>query len=232
MNKLLVVVGHADRASFTHAMARCYETAARAAGARTELLELATLQFDPVLREGYRGIQPLEPDLLRAQAAIEASDHVAWFFPTWWAGPPALVKGFIDRAFLPGFAFRNLPGRALPQKLLRGRSARLVTSMDAPWFWYALYYRSALHASFIAATLRYVGFSPVRSTTVFGLRNASARGRERILQRLTRAGAQDAGRLLRGSARAWPAARPSLPARCPQEPEGRSNSSATPGAMR
>jgi putative NADPH-quinone reductase len=232
MNKLLVVVGHADRASFTHAMALRYERAASAAGAQTELLELATLRFDPVLREGYRGAQPLEPDLLGAQAAIEAADHVAWFFPTWWAGPPALVKGFIDRTFLPGFAFRNVPGRPLPHKLLRGRSARLVTSMDAPWFWYALYYRSALHASFIAATLRYVGFSPVRSTTIFGLRNASARGRERSLGRLARAGARDARRLLRSSARARPSARPRLPARGPQEPEGSSNSSATPSAIR
>lgn len=195
MNKLLVVVGHADGASFTQALALRYEQAASAAGAQTELLSLATLRFDPVLRRGHHGDQPLEPDLVRAQEMLACADHVAWFFPTWWAGPPALVKGFIDRTFLPGFAYRYEAGRALQHKLLRGRSARLVTTMDAPWWWYALFYRRALHASFGHATLRFVGFSPVYTSTVYGLRNASAEQRERYLVRIGKQGACDAARL-------------------------------------
>ena len=65
--------------------------------------------------------QPLEPDLEAAAAAITAAHHVAWFFPCWWNAPPALVKGFIDRVFTPGFAFRYTAESALPQKLLAGR---------------------------------------------------------------------------------------------------------------
>ncbi|MDB4985934.1 MAG: putative dehydrogenase [Myxococcaceae bacterium] len=224
MSKLLVIVGHANRASFTQALALRYEQAASAAGAATELLQLDTLQFDPVL-QGGAGEQALEPDLLRAQAAIERAHHVAWFFPTWWAGPPALVKGFVDRAFLPGFAYRYESGRALQHKLLRGRSARLVTSMDAPWWWYALFYRSALHRSFVHATLGFVGFAPVYTTTAYGLRNASAAQRERILQRVGRAGASDAA-FVRRAPRALGATGTS------QAPEGNNHNSATPSAMR
>lgn len=221
MNKLLVVVGHADRASFTQALALRYEQAASAAGAQTELLDLATLHFDPVLRRGLRAEQALEPDLRRAQVLLTEADHVAWFFPTWWAGPPALVKGFIDRTFLPGFAYRYDTGRALQHKLLRGRSARLVTSMDAPWWWYALFYRRALHAAFGSATLRFVGFSPVFTSTVYGLRNASAAQRERHLARVAAEGARDAARL-----------RPRLQVGAAQEPDGNHNNRATPSAMR
>lgn len=198
MSKLLLIVGHADPESFTQALARRYEREASAAGAETEWLELSTLHFDPVLRSGRNGEQPLEPDLVRAQALISRADHVAWFFPTWWAAPPALVKGFVDRAFLPGFAYRYETGRALQQKLLRGRSARLITTMDAPWWWYALFYRSALHHSFVRATLSFVGFAPVHTTTAYSLRNASPARRARILDTVGRAAAQDAGRF-RGS---------------------------------
>ena len=63
-----------------------------------------------------------------AQEKLQRAAHVAWFFPTWWGAPPALVKGFIDRAFLPGFAFKNRPGNGLPETLLKGRSSRVVTS--------------------------------------------------------------------------------------------------------
>ena len=195
MSKLLVIVGHADSNSFSSALALAYERGASLAGAETERLDLAQLQFDLVLRGGFRGTQPLEPDLISAQAAIRAADHVAWFFPTWWAAPPALVKGFVDRVFLPGYAFRYERGRALHHKLLGGRSARLFTSMDAPWWWYALFYRRALHASFINATLRFVGFAPVHHSTLYGLKNASAARREELLRKAEMTGAKDAARI-------------------------------------
>src|SRR5690606_2273821 len=121
----------------------------------------------PYLRAGFSGQQNLEPDLTMAQDAILRATHVAWFFPTWWAGPPALVKGFIDRAFLPGYAFSYKTARALPETLLKGRSARVVTTMDSPSFWYQLWHRSALHASFVNATLKFVGFGPIKSNTLY-----------------------------------------------------------------
>ncbi|MDB4972137.1 MAG: dehydrogenase, quinone family [Myxococcaceae bacterium] len=226
MNELLVIVGHADPRSFTHALAHAYERAASMAGASTTLLELASLRFDPVLFSGHRGEQALEPDLERAQAAIEQARHVAWFFPTWWAGPPALLKGFVDRTFLPGFAYRYEAGRALQHKLLRGRSTRLVTTMDAPWWYYALFQRRALHRSFVHATLGFVGFAPLLTTTAYGLRRMSAEERARLLAKLARIGAADAKCL--GQRRRAPA-RAALPA---QASEGSSRSSASPSAMR
>jgi NAD(P)H dehydrogenase (quinone) len=186
---LLIIDGHPDRGTLTAALASAYRQGA--AGADTRVLELASLRFDPILR---RGGQPLEPDLLEARAALLAARHVAWFFPTWWAGPPALVKGFIDRTFTPGFAYRQVPGRALHERLLRGRSARLVTTMDAPWWWYSAMYQRALHAAFSNATLRFVGFS-VRSTTLYGVRTQSRAQLTRALERMEAIGARDAAAL-------------------------------------
>ncbi len=159
---MLIVDGHPEPDSLSAALAAAYRE-----GAGGRLLALRDLQFDPILR---RHGQDLEPDLIEARAQIRAAEHVAWFFPTWWAGPPALVKGFIDRTFTPGWAYRYEPGRALPRRLLAGRSARVVTTMDAPWWWYSAIHTRALHAAFVNATLRYVGFS-VSTSTLYGVRN-------------------------------------------------------------
>jgi putative NADPH-quinone reductase len=194
----LVVLGHPASESFSDVLAQAYVRGLREGGTETEVLALRELDFDPHLRAGFSGQQPLEPDLRSAQEKLQRARHVAWFFPTWWGAPPALVKGFIDRAFLPGFAFKNRPGNGLPETLLKGRSSRVVTTMDSPAYWYQLWHRASLHTSFVNATLRYVGFGPVKSTTVYRLRELSAEQRTRWVGRLEELGRRDA---LRGRSR-------------------------------
>ncbi len=190
MKNILVIVGHPDPGSFTARLADAYVQAARGT-AHVERINLADLVFDPILRTGFRVAQPLEPDLVRVREAIERADHVAWFFPTWWAAPPALVKGFIDRTFLPGWAFAYGKS-AIPDKLLRGRSARFVTTMDSPAFWYALVHRWALHGSFVHATLAFVGFAPIHATTFYGVRTMTDAARTKAIARMAREGSKDA----------------------------------------
>jgi putative NADPH-quinone reductase len=188
----LVILGHPASESFSDALGQAYVQGLRSSGAATEVLTLRALDFDPHLRAGFSGRQALEADLLAAQDLLQRAAHVAWFFPTWWGGPPALVKAFIDRAFLPGFAFKNRRGNSLPETLLKGRSSRVVTTMDSPAFWYQLWHRASLHTSFVNATLRYVGFGPVKTTTVYRLRELSAAQRGQWVNRLEALGRRDA----------------------------------------
>src|SRR6185503_9684327 len=127
----LVILGHPTEGSLSDSLAAAYARGLARAGAQVELLKLRELDFDPHLRAGFSDRQPLEPALRHAQRLIEGAEHVSWFFPTWWGGPPALVKAFIDRAFLPGWAFAYKRNSALPDTLLKGRGARVVTTMDS-----------------------------------------------------------------------------------------------------
>jgi putative NADPH-quinone reductase len=102
-----------------------------------------------------------------------------------------LVKAFVDRTFLPGYAFEYRRGNSLPETLLKGRSSRVVTTMDSPSFWYQLWHRASLHASFVNATLRYVGFGPVQSTTIYRLRELSDQQRQAWLARMEELGRRD-----------------------------------------
>lgn len=189
----LVVFGHPSPRSLSDALAEAYSEGLLRGGADVQALKLRELRFDPYLRFGFGDQQPLEPDLEHARRLLEQASHVAWFFPTWWAGPPALVKAFIDRTFLPGWAFKYRgSGNGLPDALLRGRSARVVTTMDSPGFWYQLWHRGSVHGSFVNATLRYVGFGPVKTTTLYAQRSRTPEARLAWLARLRREGEADA----------------------------------------
>lgn len=183
MQNALVLLGHADPDSFNAALARAYTDAFRAAGGHATLVPLAELSFDPVLRRGFAAPQPLEPDLASLRARFEEADHVAWFFPTYWASPPAIVRAVVDRLFLPGWAFRYEPGKALPRQLLAGRSGRVVTTMDSPSWWYSLWHHRAIHGAFVNGTLRFVGFTPVRTTAIYGARHLDGASRAAWVER-------------------------------------------------
>lgn len=139
--KILVIQGHPATDSFCAALGDRYVEAARAAGHEVRLLRLAGLDFDPILHEGYRGMQPLEPDLVAAQAAIQWAGHLSFVYPIWWGSVPALLKGFLDRVFLPGFAFQYRAGALFPDQLLKGRTAHLLVTMDTPPWYFRWAYR-------------------------------------------------------------------------------------------
>ncbi|MFO0552032.1 MAG: NAD(P)H-dependent oxidoreductase [Polyangiaceae bacterium] len=190
----LVLLGHPDPRSLNAELARAYVEAWRAGGEEARLVDLTRLAFDPVLRGGHTEPQPLEPDLLELRAAFESASHVVWVFPIYWGAPPAIVRGLIDRLFLPGWAFRYR-GHALPEGLLRGRSSRVITTMDSPGWWYALAHRWSLHAVMGTATLSFSGFAPVDFTLLHGVREMDAAARSRWVERVARLSTTDARRV-------------------------------------
>jgi len=135
MKKIVIVVGSAGADSFGRRLAEAYRQEAEAAGASVSVVDVAPLRFEPVLTGGLSGDQVLEPDLAAAQATLGAADHLVFVYPNWWGTYPARLKGFFDRVFLPGFAFQYRKG-GLPEKLLAGKTARLIVTLDGPGWWY------------------------------------------------------------------------------------------------
>jgi putative NADPH-quinone reductase len=105
MKKTLIINGHPDKESFCFAIAESYKKGADSSGSDCKLVHLIDLDFNPILTFGYREISVLEPDLVKMQQEIFAADHLVLVYPNWWATFPALLKGFIDRVFVPNFAF-------------------------------------------------------------------------------------------------------------------------------
>jgi putative NADPH-quinone reductase len=176
--RILVILGHPASNSFCGALAERYAQSAVRAGHEVRQLFLGAMDFDPVLREGYQQVQPLEADLRRAQADIVWAEHLTLVYPIWWGGVPALLKGFFDRVFLPGFAFKYREGKAFPDKLLHGRSAHLLVTMDTPpWYYRWVYRMPGLH-QVRKTTLAFCGIEPQRTLTFGPILGSSADQRE------------------------------------------------------
>ncbi|RSZ60267.1 NAD(P)H-dependent oxidoreductase [Massilia atriviolacea] len=159
--RVLVIAAHASDGTFGSALAQDYAQAARQAGHEVQLIALDRLAFDPILHHGYKVVQELEPDLKKAQELITWAQHLVFAFPVWWGGVPALLKGFLDRIMLPGFAFKYQKGKAFPAKLLSGRSAHLLVTMDTPPWYYRLVYRAPAIHQMKKTTLAFCGITPV-----------------------------------------------------------------------
>lgn len=171
---ITVILGHPDPDSFCGTLAAIYAAAARESGAVVREIVLADLDFDPVLHKGYKAIQELEHDLKIAQRDIAWANHLVFVYPLWWGSMPALLKGFIDRVFHPGFGFQFASETSYAwSKLLRGRSARLIITMDAPPSLIELIYRSPGVHMMKGMTREFCGVSPVRVTQFGSVKRAS-----------------------------------------------------------
>ncbi|MFT6030997.1 MAG: putative NADPH-quinone reductase [Roseivirga sp.] len=106
MKQVLVINGHPDKQSFNYALSEAYMLSANKTNSTVTQINIADLEFNPNLEFGYRKRIELEPDLVDALGKIKKADHIVWIFPMWWYGYPALMKGFIDRTFLPGITFQ------------------------------------------------------------------------------------------------------------------------------
>ena len=102
---IVIILGHPEAESFCAAIAETYLASASQAGHLVKLFRLGAIDFDPVLRHGYNQRQALEPGLQEIREAISAAAHLVFVYPIWWFGPPAILKGWIDRVFTRKFAF-------------------------------------------------------------------------------------------------------------------------------
>lgn len=184
MKKILIILGHPVKDTFSGQLFENYKQGALSSGAEVKELVLRDLKFELNFSSGYRGSQELEPDLVKAQELITWAEHLVLIYPNWWSTFPALLKGFIDRTFLPGFAFKYRKGSLLWDKLLTGRSARLIITMDTPPWYYWLVYRRPGHNAMKRGILEFCGIRPVKITTIGSLKISSEQKRQQWLHKV------------------------------------------------
>ena len=166
--RILLVQGHPDPAErhLNHALAQAYAAGAIDAGHELRRTEVALLDF-PLLRsksEWEAGALPA--GLAQAQADIAWAEHLVFFFPLWLGGMPALLKGFLEQVARPGFALSKAQAGQMPEKLLKGRSARLVVTRGMPAAVYRWYFRAHSLKALERNILGFVGIGPIRETLI------------------------------------------------------------------
>ncbi|MBX4198752.1 NAD(P)H-dependent oxidoreductase [Candidatus Parcubacteria bacterium] len=128
--KIFILLGHPDKDTLNGALADEYERGAKEIHCEVRRMNLGEMQFDPILHKGYKVRQELEPDLLKFQENVKWADHFVIFYPSWWSTMPALLKGLIDRVWLPGFAYNFIEGGYMWKRLMKGKSASMIITSD------------------------------------------------------------------------------------------------------
>lgn len=139
--RLLFVHAHPHAASFTAACRDMAMQAAKAHGHDTHLIDLYAERFDPALSHdewlSYPDPDAIDDALARHIEALQWAEGVIFTHPTWWSGPPAILKGWCDRCLRPGVAF-HIHGKTLRPGLPNIRLLGVITSLGATRLQYTL----------------------------------------------------------------------------------------------
>ncbi len=182
--KILIINGHPNKEALNAGLASAYRKGAEAAGAEVQEIVVADLDFNPNLQYGYQKRIDWEPDLVAAWDKIQWAEHLVWVHPVWWGGLPAITKGFIDRLFLPGLAFRYRKDSVWWDKLLKGRSAHIITTLDQPGWYYWLFFGRPSVNQLKKSTLEFCGVQPVKVTYIGIVKTADETTRAGWIQKV------------------------------------------------
>lgn len=127
--KQLIIIAHPKKDSFTHQLKvelvdRFYEQ-----GNEVKVRDLYDLKFDPVLSAQelkFNKEGEFMADVVVEQNYIQWAEEITILYPLWWDAFPAILKGYIDRVFTNGFAFK-INGKG-PEGMLTAKRVRLITT--------------------------------------------------------------------------------------------------------
>ena len=134
--QILLVIGHPNPESFNHAIAQAAVDTLLANGHEVIYHDLYQERFDPFLwtDEIPKGAK-LDPVMERHCVELASADGIIVVHPNWWGQPPAVMKGWIDRAFRPGVAYEFLDGDSgdgIPIGLLKASAALVFNTSNTP----------------------------------------------------------------------------------------------------
>ena len=134
--KILVVYAHPNPESFNAAIKNQVEGTLVEAGHEVNVLDLYQQNFSATMtlkeRLGYMtsdNTTGIEQEVCRLRWA----EALVLVYPTWWSGPPAILKGWLDRVWLPGVAAKFNTGVVEPG-LTKIRTVVVITTQGSSWW--------------------------------------------------------------------------------------------------
>ncbi len=140
--KLLLVFCHPDPHSYGAALRDAAVQALTRAEHELRQIDLYAEGFNPMFSTAEKQTYP--SDTARKFEGVAA--HVqalrwaeGWVVvkPTWFYGPPAMLKGWLERVWLPGVSFRiaTAKQRTIGGELSNIRLFVSITTSGSPWWW-------------------------------------------------------------------------------------------------
>lgn len=188
-NRILIINAHPGNDSFCSEVSKRYLRGAQQSKAIVDLINLTDFTIDWSYSNGYKNNTD-EAEIKKIQNLIRNASHLVIVFPNWWGTYPAILKGFIDRVFIPDFAYKYQKNSQFPIPLLKGKSARLIMSMDTPIWYYSLFYKSPGLNSLKKSILNFCGIKPVKTTIFTSVKKSTEEKRNSWLKKIEELGAK------------------------------------------
>lgn len=159
MKQTVIVYAHPYEKSFNHAILETMKEAIASRGEKYDVIDLYTEGFDPVYHPEelalFREGKYLDPKIERYQLMLKQASRVIFIFPIWWSDMPAIMKGFFDKAMLPGYAYSITDGKWIPG-LNNVSQTIIITTSDAPTEAFSAYFGDY----FLHNSLDAIGLTP------------------------------------------------------------------------
>lgn len=127
--KNLIVYAHPNSGSLNHFFKQTVLESLEESGEEIAVRDLNEINFNPILSlEDMNGqrMGTVADDVKTEQDFITWADRIIFIYPIWWTGMPAIMKGYIDRVFSYGFAYRYDQG--IQKGLLTGKKTIIINS--------------------------------------------------------------------------------------------------------
>ena|SRR3990167_9368591 len=140
-------------------------------------------QYFLAQQDAYKN-QKLSADISAELTKIAWADHIIFQFPLWWFSTPAILKGWLDRVLVKGFAYDT--GKIFNDGLLKGKTASLAVTTQSPE---AAYQINGLHQATIDTflhhihhTLRFAGIKTLEPFVIYAAFNLDVEQEEKIVK--------------------------------------------------
>ncbi len=190
MRRVLVVYCHPNDGSFVASVRDRVLSGLRAGGGEVRVEDLYADGFDPLLgADEHRDhlVPGIAPSLQRYADDLSWCDTLVLVYPTWWAGQPGMLKGWIDRVWTCGVAFTVPPGSATLRPGLRNiRRLVAVTTHGSPKYVNAIEGEGGKRT--LTRSLRAMCHPLARTTwlAMYGVDTSTPEQRDRFLARVER----------------------------------------------
>lgn len=181
-----IVLAHPWPGSFNHAIANGAVAALASKGAPCTLLDLYADGFDPVMRQEdlalYTKGQSATPLVQAYNKVLDATQQLAFIFPVWWYGMPAMLQGFFDKVMLHGTAFADDGGEVLPLRHMK--KTWVVTTSFATTHQLVHQFGNPINTTMINGTFKALGFNNAQWLNLGGIDATTHQQRQAFIQQV------------------------------------------------
>lgn len=191
MKNILIINGHHKKESFSSALVDAYKNGALKSNAEVRQINMSETNFQFI--ESNFENDKLTTQIKKAQESILWADHIVWVYPIWWYGTPSKLQSFIENVFVGGFAFeyhKNKKSKYVTwDKLLKGKTTRIISTMDAPPWYFKLIFKDPNYKR-MKATLNFCGINAIKTLYFGSVKGSDVKTREKWLLKTGNLGTQ------------------------------------------